>query len=237
MVEDSVTDRRFEVQLEHRTLGIQIADSLRLAIRNGQFEVGEEVSESRLAEQLNVSRATVREALRVLTAEGLLDKEPRKTWRIRRVAPHTVWEVATARAGLEGAAAYMVVQAHCDEAKTLLGEIVDQMQSAADSKEYDAFGSLDLHFHRSILELSGNRVLLELWLTVYAISDLVEGCPEASNLSMQEIVLTHRKILNAMLSGNPELAESVTKNQIIESYGHLDFKGYPEPWSRDELGV
>ena len=230
-------DNRLGLPLEQPSLVTLLADRVRTGISEGQFAEGEKLSEADLAKELGVGRTTVREALRVLTAEKLLEKEPRKTWRVRSFSEHTVWEVATARAAIEGLAATLATQLLTEEIQERLTKVVSEMKVAANEDSYDEFSELDLHFHRLLLESSGNEILTELWFTIYSYSKLIVGCPQSDNLPMEEIAAGHEAILNAIVSGDPIRAEATVRASIIESYRHLGFHGYPEPWSRQQLGI
>ena len=229
-----------EISLEHRSLVTQMVDYLRSAILNGHIALGEELSEVQLAEDLEVSRATVREALRALGSAGLLEKKPRKSWRVREIDGRTVWEVAVVRANVEGLAAYLVTQNITPEAKEALSAIVDDMKSAVRDESHDRFNQADLEFHHTLLELSGNEILKECWLPLHTYSVLILGKRNFMYPSLQEILDHHTPILNAILSEDPELAQAIIKRDIFETY--RPFAQKPEaflaPWgNREQLAV
>ncbi len=88
-----------------RSLAEDAADRIREQILGGGFRQGEHLVEARIAEQLNVSRGPVREAFKLLRAEGLLLEEPRRGTFVVSLAPNDVREIYGLRAAIEGRAA------------------------------------------------------------------------------------------------------------------------------------
>lgn len=223
--------------LEHRSLVTQLADSLRSAIVKGQFELGEELPEVRVAQEFNVSRTTVREALRILSAEGFLEKKPRGTWRIRQLSESTIWEAVTVRANLEGLAAYLACQLMTSESEEILRQIIGDMEASAKRDDYEAFSEADLRFHRTLVRLADNDVLETVWWMTYVYSVLMVSSRAGTIPSLHKIQDDHRRSLEAIVSGDPREAELVVKTQIFESYRRGDYDKHPEPWSREEHSI
>ena len=216
--------------LEHRSLVTQLADGLRTALVTGAMTVGADLSETQLAQQFDVSRATVREALRVLTVEGYVEKEPRKPWRVRRMPDETLWQVATVRGILEGFAAYVVTQLITAESERLLRRSISDMEQAAEREDYESFCQADLLFHQTLVELADNQILRECWFTTYAYSVLMLGGCKESFKSLDEILAEHRRVLDTILAGDPRSAQETTMTQIFEAYRSPKYDNRPVPW-------
>src|SRR5438477_9433205 len=91
-----------------RSLAEDAADRIREQILGGGFRQGEHLVESRIAQQLNVSRGPVREAFKLLRAEGLLEEEPRRGTFVVRLSSSDVSEIYGLRAAIEGRAARLI---------------------------------------------------------------------------------------------------------------------------------
>ena len=90
---------------EKRLLDRQAADSIRAHILDGVLPAGARLLETQLAEELEVSRGTVRAALALLASEGLVTQVAFTRWQVSETSPRDAWEIYTLRAALEGLAA------------------------------------------------------------------------------------------------------------------------------------
>jgi len=93
-----------------RSLAGDAADRIRESILSGGFRPGEHLVEARIAQQLNVSRGPVREAFKLLRAEGLVEEEPRRGTFVVRLEADDVREIYQLRAAIEGQAARLLTE-------------------------------------------------------------------------------------------------------------------------------
>jgi GntR family transcriptional regulator of gluconate operon len=144
------------------TLWQGAAEAVRRAIVSGELQDGVRVSEASLAETLGVSRAPVRDAIRVLLREGLLQQG---AWATTVVGCSTedFRRLFDLRAYLEAYAiklgAARVDEAACEE----LRAAADQMITAAGRDDTDAYAGADLAFHRALVRAARDRWLLSAW--------------------------------------------------------------------------
>jgi DNA-binding GntR family transcriptional regulator len=224
-------DNDLSLELDRRSLVAQMTDKLRGMILQGRLQLGEELNEAHLAQQFSVGRGTIREALRTLVAERLVEKEPRRTWRIRQISERQIWEVAVVRGKLESLAAFLAVQQVTPEAAGLLTAAVDDMRSAKDEGNIEMLRAADLRFHRSLVETARNAVLLEAWSTIFAHSELMFAGGKAT-YSVEESVKAHQRMLEAILSGDSCAAELEVRDAIFESYRRPTYEDMPKPWAQ-----
>ena len=223
------------VALDKRTLVMQIADALREAILQGKFDLGSELLEARLAQDFDVGRGTLREALQLLSAEGLIEKEPRKAWRVRKSSDKTIWEVVTVRATLEGLAAHIAAQQISIEGKQRLMALMDEMESAAQAGDSERLNAVDFLFHRAVIEMSGNEALLRAWLTIGGYSWLLLiNSPNKDLYTLSERVRLHHALVEVLLVGPPAAAEAAFRKQIYDTASMPSFGAFPKPWSNGE---
>ncbi len=193
-----------------------VADRFRLSAVNGTLKPGEEINESQLAERLSVSRGTVREAIRILIGEGLLEKLPNRKARVRLLTPDKFWEIMTTRAVLEGFAARLLAQRLTPAKLERLTAIWQQLDKAAAANDRTVFSNWDFAFHQAIMEMSGHALLYETWTKIGAWIRLMFAAQEHTQIDMIPNALNHKKIIEAIATGDPEIAENKIKNDLLD---------------------
>lgn len=156
-------------------LADQVIAELRRQITSGAWPVGFRIpTEPELVEQLGVARNTVREAVRALAHNGLLDIRQgsgtyvRATSELagvmhRRFAEADPGHVAELRSALESAAARLAAQRRTEDDLRLLRSLLRRRQDAWDSGEVDDFVEADATFHTAVVRASHNEVLTALY--------------------------------------------------------------------------
>jgi DNA-binding GntR family transcriptional regulator len=131
-------------------------------IHEGFYAPGTRLKELELAREFQVSQAPVREALRELEALGVLESERYRGTRVRAVAPDEMREAYVLRGRLEETAADLTPKLASQDAAALRA-LADASLSAARDGDLDAYARHNLEFHRMVVRLSGNAVLLRVW--------------------------------------------------------------------------
>jgi DNA-binding GntR family transcriptional regulator len=150
------------VTLSRSMLRHQIKDVVVERILDGAYRPGERIVETHLAQELGVSKAPVREALRELEPLRLVVCVPHRGARVRSLTPDEMSEGRTVRAALEALAAGVAVEHLRGDVRPLATEI-DAMRAAAARDDLHEFITHDVGFHRLVVEASGNRTLADLW--------------------------------------------------------------------------
>jgi DNA-binding GntR family transcriptional regulator len=140
-------------------LGDQIRQVLIEGITSGRWAPGERIVERRIAAELGVSQAPVREALRNLEALRLIETLPNRGARVRDFTDEDLAEVFPVRAGLEETAADLAVHRLAGRVDALEVHIA-RLAAATDPGEVMRHS---IAFHREIVEASGNRLLRSVW--------------------------------------------------------------------------
>jgi DNA-binding GntR family transcriptional regulator len=190
---------------------------LRAAILKGDLRPGAPLPEVQIAADLGVSRAPVREALRMLQEEGLVSKESYRGAFVAHVPPELVEEIRSIRMRIEPFAAERSFVALADSGVTTLEEALRQLEGAA--AEADALAAVDAHmdFHRTFYELAGHRLLLETW------RNLESGLRRASmddHLSARtsgDLVEPHRALLECVKRGDIVALQTALDAHITSS--------------------
>lgn len=150
-------------QLERRNLAAEVAAQLRGSIASGALPPGTRLIETELADKLGVSRGPLREALRVLEAEGLVQSQPGKGASVAEISKKDIQELYSLRLVLESEALRLAIQnADASDLEILEGRL-GALMDAAESGDHAAVLDCDLEFHRQIWRLS-NHGRLESYL-------------------------------------------------------------------------
>jgi DNA-binding GntR family transcriptional regulator len=153
--------------LDRTSLREQARDLLRRNIVDGTLAGGDRLVETRLSAQLQVSRGTLREALRHLEQEGLVVSDGRGHMRVRTQSAREIREIYDVRIALETMAAVLVAQSPDREQRVArLRESLNALR--ADDVELSETIARDLAFHRRLCELSDNQTLLDTWTLLLA---------------------------------------------------------------------
>jgi DNA-binding GntR family transcriptional regulator len=140
----------------------QVTDAVRAAILDGRLHPGQPIPERPLAQDLQISRAPVREALRELEKEGLVVTRPHRGTYVASFSDEDVLEIYSLRATLEmmaiGRAVERATARDIDDLTSLIG----QMEQHAPTSFSETI-RVDLLFHRRICEIAAHRRLLDAW--------------------------------------------------------------------------
>lgn len=212
------------------TLAEQVADQLREKIATGELAVGDLIpTEMQLADDLGVSRNSVREALRSLVHAGLLRARAGQGTRViaksdlapaltRRLTMDRADDVAEVRAMFEREAARLAATRATGEQLAALRAAFDAREDATDAPAYAA---ADLHFHRVLLDASGNALLAELGrgtggneqaLLPVSSPHLDLAAQRAG--ALREVEELHTRLVEAIEARDPDRAAAVAERMV-----------------------
>lgn len=196
------------------------AENLRAEIVSGRWCIGERIpNEASLADLLSVSRGTVREAVRMLVSQGLLDtRQGSGTYvrsavdpsaaldRVKRSGLRDQWE---ARAALDVEAARLAALRHTPADLARMRQLLAERGTVADGGR-DAFIHRDIAFHKSIVAASGNRAMMELYdFFTAAITETVRATLDGDLPEPDQ--QAHAAIVDAVASRDPERAVAAVR--------------------------
>jgi DNA-binding GntR family transcriptional regulator len=207
------------------TLADQALKEIRDAIRSGKLKPGERLVEMQLAEEMQISRFPIREALRYLEKEGLVETKPFKGTHVAQFTEKDMEELYSLRSSLEELAVRLLIE-NLDEKKIKkLETIIQSMQKASQSGDLDQMISEDLRFHQTICELSGHRKLLEVWRTLESQLQVFLNIEKDFFETAYQYVSTHDPIMEAIKHRNIKTAENAIR-QHLELAMRIIRKGY-----------
>lgn len=199
------------------------ADRLREAIVLGHLKPGERLVESKISESLGVSRGPLREALRVLAADGLIQIRQNRGAHVVSPSPEELESMVLARAMAEGTSARLLTATHDAEVLERLREIIEAQTKARERPGHRELVRLHWEFHRTICIHGGNPFLLDLWTKVSNVIRIY------STAAIYKTAVENNKVfLDYFMNKSPEQAEEVLRSQVIAmSYIYLQ-KPIPE---------
>jgi DNA-binding GntR family transcriptional regulator len=189
-----------------RSLAEDAADRIREQILAGGFSQGEHLVEAKIAEQLAISRGPVREAFKLLRAEGLLMEEPRRGTFVVSLTSDDVREIYGLRAALEGRAARTLARDRDANALDRLRTLADEIDAAVAAGDPAAVSRADLAFHQGLCELCGNSRILEVFDRYVPTLRALLRLDELVLRSLDEVSLQHRPFVEAIGAGNEDEA-------------------------------
>jgi DNA-binding GntR family transcriptional regulator len=140
----------------------QVAQQLRDLIFGGELSPGAFVDESRLCKQLAISRTPLREALKVLTAEGLIRHEPRRGCFVNQVTEQDLDEIFPVMALLEGRCAFEATQQASEIDIAALEALHRQLQVTAEQGLIPQYYAANYAIHEAIIAMAGNKWLAQV---------------------------------------------------------------------------
>jgi DNA-binding GntR family transcriptional regulator len=147
----------------HKSARDLIRSALLKRISEGVYLPGERLKEMVLAHEFEVSQAPVREAFRELETLGLLTSQHYRGTRVRGISSQEIRDAYQLRGHLEEIAAQLIPLAKLNDAIAGAETLQAAMRSAALRGDPDAFARANVQFHRSVVSLASNQVLLKVW--------------------------------------------------------------------------
>jgi GntR family transcriptional regulator of gluconate operon len=178
---------------------------LRRAILGGELEPGTHLVETMLSARFRVSRAPIREALRELEGEGLVESRRRGVY-VKALTQEDIWELYNLRALLEGAAVELAVRRFDDDDLAALRRELEAMAAAAYTGRTLDFAEADMRFHTEFFERAGHRRLLRVWQSFSETYRVILEITDAGGRDLESVVADHRAILAAIERRDPEEA-------------------------------
>lgn len=230
-------------KLENLNLSQQIANAIGKSVISGEIAPGNSMpTEAQLSETYGVSRTAIREAVKILTAKGMISSKPRQGI---RVEPEMKWNIYDAqvlswllaskpslqvlkeflqvRIAIEPQAAALAASLANEEAITMIGKAVKDMRAVANN-DFEGLHEADLQFHISLLHASGNRF-------IYQFKEFIETALKVSfqhttpaKGNNREVCDEHDLIYQAICAGDSELAKKRTIALIEVALGVIEKK-------------
>ena len=190
--------------IEQTPLRVQVAQILRFAIVTGKLRPGAPLVETALAEQLNVSRAPIREAIQDLESDGLVETAAYRGKRVKPLTVREVVEICDMRRVFEVMAVRRIVGR-----ETPVGALWGPhaaMEEAAAKGDREALVAADEAFHRTLIQLSDHELLAQLWAGLYLRIHQIMSLRNDEEVDLVDIAGAHPPIVEALEAGEVDRA-------------------------------
>lgn len=217
------------MRIVRQALYLEVADRLRTMIDDRTLPPGAWIDEVALASTLGTSRTPLREALKVLAAEGLVRLEPRRGCFVNALSEQDLDEIFPLMALLEGRCAYEAARNATEADLGALEGLHADLARYARAGDIDAYYETNYQIHEAIQRLAGNR-----WLSG-VVSDLRKVLRLSRHKSLKlpgrihESCAEHLSVFSALKAHDPEGAEALMKTHVLRQRGALRTLGVAEP--------
>ena len=207
-------------QFKSTSLADQVFDRLENDIIQGVYPKGEILTELKLVEQLGVSRTPIREALRRLEQERLIE-DAGKGSRVLGITEDDLLDIMTIRERIEGVAAYYATINMTPEGLKEMTHLVDLQEFYYEKRDAERLRQVDDQFHDAICYLSKRNVIID------TVVPLMRKTRRYRRLAMNDwsrvpnTKQEHYEIFQAIASGNASLAEELTTKHITNAKIHM----------------
>lgn len=199
---------------DYKPLREVIFNTLREAIIVGELKPGQRLMEVQLAEKMGVSRTPVREAIRKLELEGLVNMLPRKGAHVANLSVKDIMNVLEVRATLDGLATELAAERITEDELKELKHVQSQFAGYVEKDSLQGSIKKDVEFHDIIYSASRNDKLIQINSNLREQVQRFRVIYLKDYSSPREIVKEHSEIIEAICARDPEYARKVAHKHI-----------------------
>ncbi|MEN3008603.1 GntR family transcriptional regulator [Pseudothermotoga sp.] len=204
---------------------------LREKILNEEIKPGEWIVERKLTEIYKVSRTPIREVLRMLMEDGLIELNGKKGYTVKKLSLEDFVEIYTAREAIEGAAARLACRRREPELIEKLNKLKENLKLVDIDKDPAQGVALGRQLHDLLIEYSGNKILKKFYEKLRLLTNMTRNITKRSVEIEKRSRDDHVKIIEAILSGDEAKVEELmrkhlreTLKSVVDSYYSLIMK-------------
>lgn len=201
----------FDISSQTRSIRDVVYEELKKAILGGVYKPGSQLNERQLAQQFNVSTTPLKEALRHLEQEGLVETRARIGSFVSMDIMVSVEEINLVRAALEGVAARLAATKITDAEMAQLGQVIEEMRLYTETKNLERLVEVNDYFHRLISHIAKNNYIAKQ-VEVTRSFDLKRVL--ASPAEIEPAFNDHYLIYRQIIARDPDGAEAATRAHI-----------------------
>lgn len=211
---NNITKQTF---LEKKSMSQDIVTLIKQQILNGELNPGDRIVETKVAKELGISQTPVREAVRLLSGEGIINIVPNRGPIVKDMEEKDIFEIYSLRASLEGLAMRLTTLHASKEQIQLLVDLYQDMESKLNNPDIDSFLKESLHLHHSIIQFSRHSRLIQIYDSIsfqIELANRIIGMKSTKQKEFDE----HKELIDALQEGNPDESEKVMRRHIYRSF-------------------
>ena len=198
-----------------------VVHELRRSIMAGVLVAGQRVREVHVAQQMGISRPTLREAIYQLIHEGLLEQEPYRGVVVASIDAKFITDMASVRVALETLAAKAIATDPDGSAKEIVKQAWQAYQATHGTQNPERLHEAHLDLHRSIWSASGNALLKRIWSIMEAQINAAISVDEDARADPERALHVHERLIEAIFSGDPGAIEAEVERHTRASADEL----------------
>lgn len=202
-------------RITRAALAVQVADSLRVLILEGSLEGGEKIRERELTERFGVSRTPLREAMKILAAEGLLELIPNRGAIISKPTEAELADAFPIQAALEGIAGAQAAERATAEELTRIADLTRTLQGAFDAGDRPGYFAINQQIHDAILRASRNETLIRTHATVACKVHRARYQANLARSRWERAISEHRQIAEALLARRADEVNVLLRDHLL----------------------
>ena len=208
--------------IEHKTISLadQVFDHLENDILSGKYRRGEILTESKLSAELGVSRTPIREALRRLEQEHIIE-ESGKGSVVIGINEKDLEDIFMIRKSLECQVAALAAKNRTEEQLKQLHEALEFQEFYLNKKDPDQIKLMDSRFHETLYKLSGSTAFYDTLVPLHKKIQKYRRASVANSSRAEASVAEHRKIYEAIEAKNTALAAKYASEHVENAYKHI----------------
>jgi len=195
----------------------QVVEFIYETVLKGRLSPGDRISETWLSEQLKISRAPIREALRQLAQNGLVEYRPQVGNFIASLSSRQIYDTYVTRGLLEGFAASYAVQAFTESDFARLDKLVSKMHEAARQKQHYHLANIDNQFHEIIFSKCQNGQLIAFAKNLTLLLHLIFCKHWTKVYQPEQVRKRHQLIVDQLRTGDPKSIEDCIRSHYLET--------------------
>jgi DNA-binding GntR family transcriptional regulator len=192
-----------------------VVDRIREMIVDGELAPGSSIDEMAVAAALGVSRGPVREALKVLRAEGIVEIRPRRGAQVVELTPKRVRDLYEVLANLESMAVCHVCERASDAEIAEISDLNEAMRSHFERRNLRLYSALNQEIHERIVTCSANLVLVEIYGRVATRARMARFGVEMTDARWKEAMAEHDAITQALRRRDRERAAALLREHAF----------------------
>jgi DNA-binding GntR family transcriptional regulator len=211
------TDSNEERAIPRRSLHREVVERLRDMIVEGDIPSGQRIAETALCEEFGISRTPLREALKVLASEGLVELRPNRGARVLDLTAHDVEELFEMISGLERLAGELAAERMSAKDLRRLRDYHERMIHFHEKGNRPEYFHINQRVHRAIVEASGNTILATSHETLMVKVHRARFRAILSQERWDESIRQHQNLIDALEDRNGERAGAILLEHVRQT--------------------
>ena len=208
--------------MEHKTVSLadQVFENLENDILSGKYQRGELLTESKLSQSLGVSRTPIREAIRRLSQEHIIE-ESGKGIIVLGISDADLKDIFFIRRRIESDCAARAAKNRTQEQLNTLREAVEFQEFYLSKKDADKIKLMDSRFHETIYRMSGSAVLSDVLIPLHRKIQKYRRASVSNKSRAEASVAEHRAIFEAIAASDGKTAKKLVDEHLQNAYNHM----------------